>query len=118
MPAILPIFGIMWLALSILLLFALLLPYSGSTQQFNFNHNFAYHCGKDDFYSEVTSLEFPINVPNSGTETLTLDLEVEKLWAQGVQPINLKTDNSTHTLNNEPLAEQFLGNFRMAFESN
>ena len=89
---------------------------SDTTGTGTFNHNFAYHCGKDDFYAEVNHLEFPIAVPNTGSNTITLELDVEKFWAQGADPINLRTDNSTHTLNNEPLAEQFLGNVNVAFE--
>lgn len=82
----------------------------------NFNHNFAYHCGADTYYNEVTNLEFPFTVPVSGTNTINLSLEVNELFSEGVNPINLKTDNSTHTINNLPLAEQFLGNVAAAFD--
>ncbi len=83
----------------------------------NFDHNFAFHCGLDEYYNEVTDLEFPIEVPVSGTNTLNLTLEVNELFSLAANPIDLKVDNSTHTANNLPLAERFLSNVTAAFSN-
>lgn len=80
-----------------------------------FNHNFAYHCGADEFYTETT-LNGMIDVPLSGSNTITLNVEVNECWSQAIDPIDLKVENSTHTLNDMPLATKFMGNFVTAFE--
>ena len=83
----------------------------------NFDHNFAYHVGADELYTEVTGLMETLTLADDTEATVTINLEVEEFWSQGVQPIDLKVDNSTHTLNNMPLAQQFIGNVVAAFSN-
>ncbi|MEM6320252.1 MAG: MbnP family protein [Bacteroidota bacterium] len=67
----------------------------------------AFHIGTDNL---LKTLSFDTPTLQEGANTFTFTLDLNRLY----QDINLAEDWSTHTGNNLPLAQQFLGNFEQA----
>lgn len=68
--------------------------------------DFLMHVGTDDMAREVNSLMAHFNVVEGMEHNIELDLN----WAELVAGIDLKTENSSHTMGNVPLATKVADN--------
>ena len=90
---------------------------TGTNSQFN--HNFVYHCGRDDFREKVTlTPSTEMMVTGEGVSQFDVFVDVERFFAQADNPVDIKTENSTHTMNNVPLAQKFHRNVARSFSMN
>ena len=80
-----------------------------------FDHSFVYHCGSNSYYEEVETVAASFTLDNTSVVNYDINIDVDKFFANGDLPIDLKTDYSTHTADNEPLAKQFTHNVVRAF---
>lgn len=81
----------------------------------NLDRLFFFHPGDNSLYGEVGDLSIPISIADNQTTTINVDLDVNKLLVGASDTIDLKTDYSTHTADNLPLAQRFILLAREAF---
>lgn len=68
--------------------------------------DFIMHVGMDTLARDITALMAHFNTVEGQTHNIELDIN----WAELVSGINLKTDNSSHTMDNMPLAKSVADN--------
>lgn len=78
-------------------------------------HPFAFHVGDDPYYRSVV-LDHPFTIGVAQTENISVVIHTEKIIDGGPSPIDIATDNVTHTSGNPELAEKAANNFAAAFE--
>jgi hypothetical protein len=78
------------------------------------NRLFFFHPGANTLYGDV-ELNKNFTITKGQTTTLNVQLDVHRLLTGSNDTINLKTDYSTHTNDNYPLAERYILLMREAF---
>jgi hypothetical protein len=68
---------------------------------------FALHVGADANYRDGNALQVDASVPNNGEVIIPLNVD----YAEFIDGIDLSADNSTHTMDNMPLAVRIANNF-------
>ncbi|MFZ5554363.1 MAG: MbnP family protein [Bacteroidota bacterium] len=80
-----------------------------------FDHAFLYHIGVDELFRRFDFYSNDFTIKSNQTTTLTIDLDVAKMFCNGVDTIDLKTENNTQSSGNMPLARQFVSVYEDAF---
>jgi len=78
----------------------------------NFDSNFVYHIGTDNFKVNV-ELELHTDLVAGQMNTLSIDADYTKF----LTGVNLVTESSTHTMNNMPLANKIKANIASVFSN-
>jgi hypothetical protein len=78
-------------------------------------NTFAFHCGDDPLYREKTFSFATIQSEDFTTNEIEVYVDMQLLMEGENDPIDLATDNITHTTGNFPLAERVTNHFAQAF---
>ena len=80
-----------------------------STGTGSFTRSFLYHLGTNDFASPVNYIK-SFTIAKNQTNTLNVNMDVLTMF-NGSSPIDMRSEVSTNTTDNLPLAQKFKNNF-------
>ena len=81
----------------------------------DFDQLFLFHIGMDAFYERTEVLPSAFTITSEQTTEQQVSLDLHELFYAAGNPIDLKTESETQTMDNMPLAEKINSNFRIAF---
>lgn len=81
----------------------------------NFDQLFLFHIGMDAYYERTDVLASAYTITSEQTTDHQVSLDLHELFYAAGNPIDLKTESETQTMDNMPLAEKINSNFRVAF---
>jgi len=91
-----------------------------STGGTNFDHDLIFHTGLEDLYRTGIELPAMFSIDSSEVKELKINIEWDKLFYDGAEPIVVRQENITHTTAGPEafnLAERFTENFIVSLSS-
>jgi len=76
---------------------------------------FLYHIGTNPYYEEIT-LSRDITIDDSEETTVSINLNIDEIFNNSSNPVDVINENSTHTMNDPELATKVKNNLVAAFE--
>lgn len=79
------------------------------------DQTFLYHIGVDELYRRFDFYSNSFSITKDQTTTMNIELDVAKMFTNGVDTIDLKTENATQSSGGMPLARKFVSIYEDAF---
>jgi len=80
-----------------------------------FDRTFLYHIGVDELFRRFDFYSNSFSITADQTTTLNIELDVAKMFYNGIDTIDLKTEYATQSSGSMPLARQFVSVYEDAF---
>lgn len=74
---------------------------------------FVYHTGTDSLYRKI-EFNTPIVIVKGEETVIDLNINLDKIWVNGTDTIDITTEFTTHTTPGDPLAKKFTDQFKNA----